>query len=214
MLSDICYFIRKYYKLCFIYFIFLGSFFIVLDNKEMHDYILDHVFALDINIMSTDIGLTSLVIFNYLFYMYLSIILFMKDYDAFDNYFVRINFRKWYIFKILVNLLVIIVFHIILYIITMLFSNYVPLSIIIIIKKILFIIGIIIYIYLIMYQIDKNRLLASLLIPFSIIFLFHIEIRKISIYVILIVDLILLLITILSLRKSKFSDLEKELGDL
>ena len=215
IINDLSYILRKKYKIILAYIFTYILYFYLIKNAyiETNLYsLLNNVLATKIsyNLLISDPFNASMLLLNCGLFMFLSISIYIKDMDNYDNLSFRISIKKWILCKTIVMLIICSLVNFIIY-----FNVYVNNVIgikyfIILIKKIFMLMTLLSASYLVMILFNKLRILSLiLLVIIIIIFFLGFDVEKINIIYSLIGMIISLLLLAKSSKKIKFSDLKE-----
>lgn len=215
ILNDLSYVFRKKYKIILAYiFIFTLYFYLIKDTyvETNSNILLNNVLGTTINykILISDSFNASMLILNYGLFIFLSISLYLKDMDNYDNFSFRINIKKWVICKIIVMFIICSLINFIIFF-NVYLNNILEIEcFIILVKKIIMLILFIAIIYLAMLYFNKSKIFSIfLLIVMMIIFFYGFDLEKINLIYLMIIMLISLLLLIKGSKIIKFSDLKE-----
>ncbi len=214
IINDLTYLCRKYYAIVLAYFFAcLLYFYLVRDiyMETQNFFILNSVLSLSINynILISNPIISSLIIATYFLFIGLSIVIYKKDMDNYDNFFFRISLKKWIISKMIVMFIIIFLINLVIFLNVILSKTVGFEYLIIMFKKVIITSSLVSLIYLILLFYNKFKIM-SVLILFAIIstVLIGFDIQKISMLFAIIYWLITFIIIIIVSKFIKFSDLK------
>lgn len=169
IISDLSYIFSKKNKFLLAYIFLYIFYFYMIKNLYLETKIFDflnNVLAIkfNFNILINDPFNACMLILNIIFYIYLSLIIYKKDVDNFDNFFFRMNVKKWIIAKLIVIFSLIVIFNFIIFINVYLNGIIKEIIMFLLLKKILLLMIFITIIYIALLFFNKIKILSILII--------------------------------------------------
>lgn len=209
ILNDLFYILKNKYKIIIKYLIAITLVFIMYGSSE---YGIDLIFSTRFNFKEDHLDIMYMIfcLLNYLIYIYISLELFKKDLDNFDNMYLRISTTKWVISKIVINFLLVLIINVLIFLMTFIFRKNGIYNVFGVLNKIIFTLILIINTYNLLLTFNKSKLMFIIfLIPFTSILFININLLNLNIYIMLFILFIYILIIILISRFVKLSDLKE-----
>ena len=200
--NDLYYLLTQKYKIIVSYILtFIIFYFLILvlnkvDDLSYSEYYLNNLFGLDYNPKELfDVLKMGMLILNYAFYVYLSLLIVLNDLDNIDNLFLRIKTQNWITCKLISSLIISLFINTIIYLFPLLYGTVNFGFYLIIIKKtlIILIINMIILLLLLLY--NKNKIICFIIFLLSCLpFFFHLQLIIMNIKYLIIINFILFII--------------------
>lgn len=214
ILNDLTYLFRKHYRIILTYlFIFILYFYVIrgtyINTQEF--MFLNSVVAIcvDFKFMISNPFIASMIIVNYGLFINLAIVIYKNDMENYDNFYFRISFLKWIISKIIVMFIIIFLINLVIFLNVILSKTVGFEYFIIMLKKVIITSSLISLIYLILLFYNKFKIISFLILFILVrIVLIGFDIQKISILFAIIYWVITFVITIITSKFIKFSDLK------
>lgn len=217
ILNDISYILKNKLGIIITYIVVLAGLnyllldYILIDQRAIDYYRDGVVFATNIYLKENlnDIFQFRFIVLNYGLYLYLALLLFLKDINNCDNLFMRIKTSKWITCKIISNILIAFIINTIIYLIVLSFKAVDFIFYFVIIKKVFVIVFMEMFMYFIVLVVKKYKFLfflgCLLLLEFCML---DLSIANTSIVYILLLCTIFKLLLDVTCKIVKFSDLK------